>query len=236
MGSDAGREETRRYHEELYSSPEGRDPDAWLNRPAPIVMDALRHLDRSGPVLAYDLGAGVGRHTIPLARTLPTGSRVVAVDLLDTAIEGLKERAARETVADVVLPVVADLETCTPSHGDADLVVAVSTLEHVSSREAFTAMLRRWRDATAPGGVHVLVVATDRREIHDDGERPALAEMLLTSEETEDLLDEAYDGWAVHRRDASEFGVTETRGSETYELRSRNVRRVVQRPRVACRS
>ena len=75
MGFDEGRGETIRYHEELYSAPEAHDPDAWLNRPAPIVMDALAHLDRTRPVRVYDLGAGSGRHTIPLARALPAGSR-----------------------------------------------------------------------------------------------------------------------------------------------------------------
>ena len=159
MGFDEGRDETIRYHEELYSAPEAHDPDAWLNRPAPIVMDALAHLDRTRPVRVYDLGAGSGRHAIPLARALPAGSRVVAVDLLDIPIQQLKERAAHESVGDVVIPVVADQETYEFDRGPADLVLGVSTLEHVSSRDAFVALLERMRDATAPGGVHVLGLA-----------------------------------------------------------------------------
>ncbi|WP_050347125.1 class I SAM-dependent methyltransferase [Arsenicicoccus sp. oral taxon 190] len=230
MGFDEGRAETIRYHEELYSAPEAHDPDAWLNQPAPIVMGALQHLDRTRPVRVYDLGAGSGRHTIPLARTLPSGSRVVAVDLLDTAVQSLKERAARESVADVVIPVVADQEGYRFDRGPADLVLGVSTLEHVSSVEAFRDLLARMRDATAPGGVVVLVIATDRHEVADGETRPAQAELALTTEEAVRIVDEVYADWTEHRRDESPFGVTEERDGRSYELRSVNVRRVLQRP------
>ncbi|WP_392468086.1 class I SAM-dependent methyltransferase [Arsenicicoccus cauae] len=230
MGFDEGRDETIRYHEELYSAPDTKDPDAWLNRPAPIVMDALAHLDRSRPIRVYDLGAGSGRHAIPLARTLPTGSRVVAVDLLELPIQQLKERAAHESVADVIIPVVADQETYEFDRGEADLVVGVSTLEHVSSVEAFRGLLERMRDATAPGGVDVLVIATDRHEVADGETRPAQTELDLGADEAIRIVDEVYAGWTEHRRDESGFGVTEERDGRAYELRSVNVRRVLQRP------
>ncbi len=230
MGFDEGRDETIRYHEELYSAPEAHDPDAWLNRPAPIVMDALAHLDRTRPVRVYDLGAGSGRHAIPLARALPAGSRVVAVDLLDIPIQQLKERTAHESVGDVVIPVVADQETYEFDRGPADLVLGVSTLEHVSSRDAFVALLERMRDATAPGGVHVLVIATDRREVVDGETRAARVELDLGHDDACAILEQVYAGWQVHESSSPQTSVAEDRDGQAYDLVSRNVRRVLQRP------
>jgi len=38
------------------------------------MADALEFVPSGRPVTAYDLGAGIGRHTIPLLRELPVGS------------------------------------------------------------------------------------------------------------------------------------------------------------------
>jgi methylase of polypeptide subunit release factors len=52
-------------------------------------MDSLSLVTR--PVHAYDLGAGVGRHALPIVDGLPTGSRVTAVDLIPGALASLAE-------------------------------------------------------------------------------------------------------------------------------------------------
>ena len=51
------------------------------------------------PVHAYDLGAGVGRHTLPIVAGLPTGSRVTAVDLIPSALANLVDNAAAAGLA-----------------------------------------------------------------------------------------------------------------------------------------
>ena len=86
------RRETIRYHETLYRSTSLGAQGSWLARPHPLVMDSLRLL--AHPVHAYDLGAGVGRHTLPIVAGLPTGSRVTAVDLIPSALANLVDNAA----------------------------------------------------------------------------------------------------------------------------------------------
>jgi hypothetical protein len=66
------RRETIRYHEMLYRSTSLGARGSWLAHPHPLVMDSLGLVTR--PVHAYDLGAGVGRHTLPLVTGLPSGS------------------------------------------------------------------------------------------------------------------------------------------------------------------
>src|ERR1700743_3231640 len=91
---ERARRETVRYHEELYSSaglgqagtwlarphrlplhaPAAPPPRAaalgqagtWRARPPSLLLDALAYVPSGRPVIAYDLGAGIGRHTIPM--------------------------------------------------------------------------------------------------------------------------------------------------------------------------
>ena len=63
------------------------------------------------PVHAYDLGAGVGRHTLPIVAGLPMGSRVTAVDLIPSALANLVENAAAAGLSNRIETVNADLES-----------------------------------------------------------------------------------------------------------------------------
>src|SRR5512144_3049409 len=151
---DASRRETIRYHEALYRRSDLETAGTWLSRPHHLVVDALALVSEA--VHAYDLGAGIGRHTLLMARELPAGSRVTAVDLLPSALDQLTENAARTGLGDRVDVVAADLETYEFPARDAGLVLAFSAVEHVSSLPALTRLLARCRDATLPGGVNVI--------------------------------------------------------------------------------
>src|SRR5674476_1421247 len=58
------RAETVCSHEALYRSTSLGTRGSWLAHPHPLVMDSLGLVTH--PVHAYDLGAGVGRHTLPI--------------------------------------------------------------------------------------------------------------------------------------------------------------------------
>ena len=165
------RRETIRYHETLYMSTSLGTQGSWLARPHPLVMDSLRLITH--PVHAYDLGAGVGRHALPLVAGLPTGSRVTAVDLIPSAVAKLVDNAASAGLSDRVETVNADLESWAFPADDAGLIVAFSALEHVSSLDAFCAILERCRVATIPGGVNVIGIVADREEVTASGARRA---------------------------------------------------------------
>ena len=68
----------------------------------------------------FDMFAGVGPFAIPAAR----GATVVAVDLNETAIEYLRENAARNAVSDAVTAIAGDVREVTGDyHGWADRLV-----------------------------------------------------------------------------------------------------------------
>ena len=165
------RAETIGYHEALYRSTSLGTRGSWLAHPHPLVMDSLGLVTH--PVHAYDLGAGVGRHTLPIVAGLPTGSRVTAVDLIPSALASLVENAAAAGLSNRIETVNADLESWAFPADDAGLIVAFSALEHVSSLDAFCAILEQCRGATIPGGVNVIEIVADREEVSSSGARRA---------------------------------------------------------------
>jgi SAM-dependent methyltransferase len=222
----AARRETIRYHEALYQASAGTG--GWPSRPHPLIVDSLALIPE--PVHAYDLGAGIGRHTLLLARRLPAGSRVTAVDLLPSALDRLTESAVRAGLEDRIETLAADLETYRFPASDAGLIVAFSVVEHVSSLQAMTHLLARCRAATRPGGVNVIAIFADREEVTALSTRRALVECWLTSQQARDALLHAYRGWEILLDTCSPTAVSEMRDGEPYQLRATCITVVARRP------
>jgi len=226
---DAARRETVRYHEELYASTALGQPGSWLARPHRLLRDALGRVRGRGPVVAYDLGAGIGRHTVPMLRALPPGSEVYAVDLLPSALERLEAAVPPELRGGLHLR-AADLDTY-ELEASADLVLAFSALEHLPGRAAVGRALARVRDAMRPGGVVAVGIVADRAEVDAAGiSRPARVETALTAAEAQELLDRAFRGFTVELRDASTASVREERGGAAHTLTSTLVTWVATAP------
>jgi SAM-dependent methyltransferase len=223
------RAETIRYHETLYRSPSLGTCGSWLAHPHPLVMDSLDLVTR--PVHAYDLGAGVGRHTLPMVAGLPTGSRVTAVDLIPSALASLVENATAAGLSNRIETVKADLESWAFPAADAGLIIAFSALEHVSSLAAFCATLERCRAATIPGGVNVIGIVADREEVSSAGaRRAALIELPLSGEHALNVLHRCFTGWEIHADETIPAAVTEGRKGAQHELRSTLIKFVAQAP------
>jgi SAM-dependent methyltransferase len=216
----AAREETIRYHEEFYASTPLGSAGSWLARPHPSVIDAINLVDAPGPVQAFDLGAGVGRHTLPMAQLLPTGSTVTAVDMLPTAIELLVANCRMGKVLPSVMPVVADLEHYDFGDASASLIVGFSAVEHVSSLSAMGALLERCRDAMCVGGIVSFGIVADRAEVANDGAvTVGLVESELTAGQARECLRAVFAGWEVIRDETRPTRVVEQRDGTEYELR-----------------
>lgn len=229
FSSAEGRLETVRYHEEFYAQHDLFVAGSWLHRPAPFVMRGLEHLSPTAD-RALDLGAGVGRHTIPIAQRLGLGSLVVGVDLLPIAGRRLHENATELGVRDRVQAIVADLEHLALRPASLDLLVSVSAMEHVSGPTAFVTVLRSCQRATRVGGLHCLIIGTDKVEEDAAGViRPARVEYTLTSEDGERLLREVYAEWETLDYSRATFSVDEDRDGESYALRTTNLRLLVRR-------
>lgn len=216
---ERARRETVRYHEELYSSVALGQEGTWLAGPHRLLLDALARVPGERPVIGYDLGSGIGRHTIPMLQRFPAGSEVYAVDLLSSALESLR--------GSVPPGLRTILHTCRADLDDfafpvpADLVLAFSAIEHLPSLAAIRNLLTRVRAAVNPGGVVAIGVVADRLEIDASGNRrPALLESAITSEGAGELLNSVFaDFYAVGQK-AVPAGIREDREGEPYTLDS----------------
>jgi len=156
-------------------SKEFDDParDAW-QRPADVVAA----LKIAPGMTVADLGAGTGYFLPHLSRAVGDEGKVLGLDIEPDMVRFMKERAARQGLANVE-PRVVPLDDPQLPAGSVDRVLIVDTWHHIDGRPAYAARLRA---ALKPGGA--VFVVDFKREAHH-GPPPA---HRLTPEQVMDEL------------------------------------------------
>lgn len=202
---EAIRKSERESHEKLYTSNELYEPGSWLAKPVETVMDNLKIIDNSTDVEILDLGCGVGRNSIAIAQYFKewgTTCNIDCVDLLEVAINRLKENAIKYGVRDFITPILSSIDSFEITHKKYDYIVSVSAIEHVANWELFEKTLYNIRQATKKNGVVCLILNTELHEIkvENNEEQEALFEVNLPTSEMVDLLEKAFDGWDIIKK------------------------------------
>ena len=122
--------------------------DAW-QRPA----DVMHLLDLRPGMTVADLGAGTGYFEPHLARLVGPTGHVLALDVEPEMVRYLRDRAAREGLANVEARIVPPDDPTLPPHG-VDRVLIVDTWHHISDREAYA---RKLAAGLTPGGTVTVV-------------------------------------------------------------------------------
>jgi len=117
------------------------------------VADLLRLMGAEPGSTIADVGAGDGAFTIPLARAVAPNGRAVAVDIAESALNKLRDRAARENVANVDV-IVGTVDDPRLPVGRFDAVMIHNAYHEMTAHEA---MLGHIRAALKPGGRFVVV-------------------------------------------------------------------------------
>jgi 2-polyprenyl-3-methyl-5-hydroxy-6-metoxy-1,4-benzoquinol methylase len=199
---DQARAETIRYHESYYSQHSLFDQDSWLKAPDQYLLALaerqaplwrkLTGQANSRPLRIADLGAGVGRNAIPLARFLKEQSipaQIDCLDLLSLSIDKLEQYAEKYGVSNYINGIVQDNDDFQPTT-EYDLIIAISTLEHCSSKASLQALLQRLEKALAPQGHLIVEITTDRqvRAVEDNSAVDTFVETPLERDEVEALF------------------------------------------------
>jgi cyclopropane fatty-acyl-phospholipid synthase-like methyltransferase len=100
-----------------------------------------------------DVGAGTGYFLPYLARAVGPAGKVLALDIEQDMVRFMKERAAREGLANVA-PAVVPIDDPQLPAGGVDRVLVVDTWHHIDHRGAYAARLRA---GLAPGGAVFVV-------------------------------------------------------------------------------
>jgi cyclopropane fatty-acyl-phospholipid synthase-like methyltransferase len=180
----------------------------WLEKPNSSVLDVGRLLLSRANVRALDLGAGVGRNSIPFVKLFDT-SKVMCdcVEILPEAVEILRTNAASAGVANQINPICSNAADYQIASGVYDMIMAMSVLEHAYTVATIDDGMQRIQEGTNANGFNCLSIATDLRET--DGETGQPLEPLIQANLSEaacrTLLSTRYAHWDIQRLDFSNF-------------------------------
>ncbi|QGQ98101.1 class I SAM-dependent methyltransferase [Paenibacillus psychroresistens] len=192
------RTEEKKYHEQYFEENSLFEKGTWLEKPSPIVLDFLSILNSLKPLQILDLGCGVGRNSIPIARKVKdSGGHVVCVDLLEKALEKLAVYAEEYKVDSAITVQCADISDYTIEAATFDYIVAASSLEHVKSKSNLNKVLRALVKGTKASGINLICMNTNIKEftLPSGDERQPLFEILIAKDDMLSILRDAYRGW-----------------------------------------
>lgn len=187
-------------HTEAYASHELYAPGSWLAKPVKTVLELLPLYDGYTQFHGLDLGCGVGRNSIPLARALADiPCRIDCVDILELANEKLQENARKFQVGDFIRGIVSSIDDYLIPGDSHDLILAVSALEHADSKESFIQKLTEMRDGIRSNGIVCLIVNSSVSETDKatKAQLPAQFEVNFQTSELKSLLADTFRSWEV---------------------------------------
>ncbi|MDQ0060084.1 class I SAM-dependent methyltransferase [Paenibacillus harenae] len=215
------RDVEKKYHDACYEEHKLFEPGSWLHKPVATVLEVLEQFKEYRELNVLDLGAGIGRNSIPIAQTLiGRAGKVVCVDLLESAIAGLLENSKQFGVESYIDARLSDIEHFTIVPSEYDYIIAVSSLEHVSSEAILARKLGEMVRGTKPGGFHCIIIGSNIQETtqHGNMKLDPMFEVNISTESMLALLDEQYAGWDVQRRHVKPLAYEIDRNGEPVKL------------------
>ena len=226
------RSEEKKYHDLCYENYKLFEAGSWLNKPVQSVMKLIPLFSKNERIKVLDLGCGVGRNSIPIAKAIrEQNGLVTCVDLLDSAINKLKQYSIKHGVREVIQPVKSDIESFKIQNQEYDFIVAVSSLEHVQSIEDFEIVVRRMAKGTKMNGINCIIVNTEVEEIDIEANEKleALMEINLSTEEMLNRIKDIYLDWEVIETIIKPLEYNITRNAKSLLLKTNAVTFVVKK-------
>ena len=226
------RNEEKKYHDYCYENYKLFEEGSWLYKPVKTVIDLLPLFDNKDNLKVIDLGCGVGRNSIPIAEAIKDrNGKIVCVDLLDSALNKLKEYSKEFHVEKVIRTEKADIGNYVIKPDEYDLIIAVSTLEHVKSETIFEQVVRQMADGTKDNGVNCLIVNSEIEEIdlETNVKLDALMELNLLTEDMINKLSSIYSGWELLKTIVKPLEYKITRNQKPVLLKTNAITYVVRK-------
>ncbi|GGP11886.1 class I SAM-dependent methyltransferase [Oceanobacillus neutriphilus] len=196
------RNKEKEYHDACYDNYKLFEKGSWLYKPVKTVMEQLPYFKEKTNIRVLDLGSGVGRNSIPIAKEIKERGKVVCVDLLLSATEKLKQYSKEYDVEEVIKLETGDIEDYSIKKERFDFIIAVSALEHVASEAVFNKVIESMAQGTKKNGINCIIVNSEVEEIDIEKNKKldVMMEVNIKTEEMLHKLDRLYDGWEVRKR------------------------------------
>lgn len=193
------REAEKQSHIEVYSTAKLFESGSWLQKPVKTVIDLLPYFKNRENINILDLGCGVGRNCIPIAKEYKGKCKIDCVDILDYAIDELTNNSIQYEVEKEINGIVSSIDDYSIPENNYDLTIAVSALEHVDSIQSFKNKLTEIFNGTKKNSIVCLIINSQITEINKENGQELVPqfEVNLKTEELLTLLNKIFDGWEV---------------------------------------
>ncbi len=193
------REAEKQSHIEVYSTAKLFESGSWLQKPVKTVTDLFEYFKDYNKINVLDLGCGVGRNCIPIAKEFKGKCTADCVDILDFAIDELNKNSIEYDVDNEINGIVSSIDNFTIKDNYYDLIIAVSALEHIDSVESFKNKLKEICSGTRKNGIVCLIINSEITEINKESGKKLIPqfEVNMKTAELLDLLKETFNGWEI---------------------------------------
>ena len=227
------RESERKSHIEVYSNKELFEDGSWLKKPVKTVCDLFLLFCNYQEIRVLDLGSGVGRNSIPIAQYFQNKSCTIdCVDILPLAIEKLEANARKYNVSSSIKGIVMPIEEYSIKENNYDLIMAISALEHIDSKESFNKKLMEISKGIREKGIVCLIMNSDIRE-KDNVTGEILVpqfEVNFATEELQNQLSRAFMDWEIIKSSIQEQQYEIPRETKISRLKTSVVTFVARKP------
>lgn len=192
------RQSEKESHIKTYTENKLYTAGGWLSKPIRTVLDLIPLFEGYEELRILDLGAGVGRNCIPFAQRYgDIICKIDCVDILELAIRMLNENAQDYNVGSSICGIASAIEDYEISPNKYDLIMAISALEHVESKETFWKKIMEIRTGIRKNGVVCLVINSNvvEKDKATGEELSPQFEVNLKTEELQTQLKELFSGW-----------------------------------------
>lgn len=196
------RDTTKKYHITLYTDKKLFQKDSsWLEKPNEEIIAIVRkNFVNKKNVKVLDLGSGVGRHAIPIAKLIGKfGGQIICVDYLDIAIDKLNKYAVEYNVSNFIKGFVSPIENFVIRPNTYDFIIAHSVLSHTESKEKMIQIIKHMTRGTKKNGINHIYMITNPREFDakTGKKQNPEAEVEISFKEASTLLRNIYKGWTT---------------------------------------
>jgi len=223
----------KKYHDYCYENYNLFEPGSWLHRPVRTILELLEQFESYDYLSVLDLGAGIGRNSIPIAETLKNrDGKVVCVDILESAIKKLHDYSEKYGVQPFIETKLSDIDHVRIEPAEYDLIVAVSALEHVSSEQVLEHKLKEMVLGTKPNGANCIIISSNIQEvtIGMNLNLDPMFEVNISTERMLGMLDLQYSGWDIQQRIVKHLEYDIERSGQPVKLTSDCITFVAKKP------
>ena len=209
-------------HTKAYTENKLYEKGSWLSKSTKQLERVIELLNDYKSLNILDLGSGVGRNSIYIAKKLSNKNlNIDCVDILDIAIEKLNYYLEIYNI-DSINGIVSSVEDYKIKPNKYDLILAIYILEHISSKKELLNKLDEIKNGIKNGGIIYIMVNTNIEEysLLTKKSLEVQFELNLKTNDFIKLLQKKFLGLEIVRININNQKFTTPREKETVELHS----------------